>query len=106
MRNQVMWDIRDAQGLNTAEKAIMWVIESRGELFSTVETLAGNAGMGRSTFYAHRDGLVDRGLVRCSRRYGERQKLYTVDAAAVAALVPRRTRPDSGRSRELAAHPT
>ncbi len=88
MRNEVVWAIRDARGLTADEKAVLWAVETRGTAFGVAETLAGDAGVSRATFFRRRDELVTRGLLSARKVYGQRQLTYSVVSDSVRELVP------------------
>jgi hypothetical protein len=90
MRVLTMAAIRNARGLTSAEKAMLYTIESRGEVFSSAETFRGDCGMGRNKFYDVRGSLLDKGLVQAEVRRPRGTTVYRVDHEAVAAMTPMR----------------
>lgn len=93
MRNEVMWNLRDAEGLGIYEYVFLTVVESRGKLYSGREKAWRDMRMGRTKFYAVRDDLIERDLLVAEERNGT-TTIYTVNADVVASLVPPQTRPD------------
>ena len=88
MRNAVIWNVRDARGLNQDEKSLLWAIESRGVCETRWRRLADDAGdMSKDRFYRARNSLVAKNLIRVARKYDDVSK-YAVNADALAGLVP------------------
>lgn len=77
MRNEVMWAVRDAQGLSTNEKALLWAIESCGTAKKHWEGMAAMVGMSKDSFYRTRASLLSKGLIRTRRKYNSHTE-YTV----------------------------
>lgn len=69
MRNEVMWAIRDAQGLTIFEKVFLYTVESRGTMKATWKRAADDMGMGKNTFYRTRTALVEKGLILTERMF-------------------------------------
>lgn len=67
---------------------MLWAVETRGSAFGLVDTLADDAGLSRASFHRRRDSLVERGLLRQRKLYGNRQRTYVVDGDRVRELVP------------------
>lgn len=88
MRVMTMAQIRNARGLDSAEKSILYTIESRGEVFSKVEVFRADCGLGKNKFYRTLTGLKDKGLVNVTDRRPRGTTVYTVSDKAVASLVP------------------
>lgn len=70
MRPEVMWLIRDSRELTAPEKALLWAVESRGVAHGTWETVANDAGVGRTAFYRLRKELAQRGALEVRERPG------------------------------------
>jgi hypothetical protein len=91
MRVMTMAHIRNARGLKPEEKAILYTVESRGEVYSTRDTLLEDCGgMSKSRFYRHRNSLVAKGLLQAEVRRPRGTTVYRVNSEAVEALAPRR----------------
>lgn len=84
---QVIWDIRDAEGLDGLEKIFLMVVESRGVMKTTWQQAAKNMGMSKSTFFRVREQLVGKGLLLAVER-PHRVTWYTVVRDAIHARVP------------------
>jgi hypothetical protein len=85
--------IRDARGLDFSAKAMLCIIESRGEAFTSADRLRDDCGMGRNKFYDVRRRLIDAGLIDVTVRRPRTTTLYRVNHEAVAALVPSKEQP-------------
>jgi hypothetical protein len=83
MRNEAVWAIRDARGLNQDEKALLWAIESRGTAKVTWHKLADDAGMAKNRFYRTRTALIQKSLINVSRLYDSVSE-YKVNLEALA----------------------
>ena len=68
MNNEVIWAIRDAQGLNSKEKVFLFVTESRGELYGKWRRNATDMGLSKNHYYEARKSLLDKGLLLAVRR--------------------------------------
>lgn len=92
MRVKTMAHIRNARGLGPEEKAILYTVESRGEVYSTRETFREDCGgMGKTRFYRYRNSLLDKGLLQAEVRRPRGTTVYRVNSEAVEALTPRAT---------------
>jgi len=90
--HQTLWAIRDARGLSVYEKAFLFVVATRGVMFTIATKAAQDMGMGLTKFYAVRQALLSRGLISVrTRGQGNRTSrttMYTVNLEAVRALTP------------------
>jgi hypothetical protein len=90
MRVMTMAHIRNARGLGPEEKAILYTVESRGEVFSTRDTfLEDCGGMSKTRFYRYRNNLVAKGLLEAEVRRPRGTTVYRVNSEAVEALAAR-----------------
>lgn len=91
MRVMTMAHIRNARGLGPEEKAILYTVESRGEVYSTRDTFLDDCGrMSKSRFYRHRNSLLAKGLLQAEVRRPRGTTIYRVNSDAVEALAPNR----------------
>jgi hypothetical protein len=89
MRFMTMAHIRNARGLAPEEKAILYTVESRGEVFSSRDTLRADCGgMSKTRFYRYRNSLIAKGLLHAEVRRPRGTTVYRVDSDAVEALCP------------------
>jgi len=100
MQSGTIWIIRDARSLTGHEKAFLFVVESRGIMFSEAETARADMGLSRSTFYDVRKGLERKGLIDVRPRR-LKSTLYRVNVDALRALVPVKADPDDGNPFEF-----
>lgn len=87
MSVQTIWNIRDARGINANEKAFLFVVASRGVMFSEWQTAAADMGMSKDTYYRTRNALIKKGLVKEGLRK-DTTTVYRLEEKALAALVP------------------
>jgi hypothetical protein len=80
-----MFRIREAVSLSRNDKVFLFVVESRGRSFASVETLCSDMAMSRATFYRTRDGLVERELILVERRMNA-PSVLRVNATALRQL--------------------
>lgn len=90
MNGQTIWNIRDARQLNSNEKLLLMVIESRGQMWATVAQVIDDMGMSRSTFYKTRNDLKARNLIHVLTRGTNQTTMYRVNREAVRRLLPDR----------------
>lgn len=81
MRNEVMWAIRDASGLTSKEKVFLFVVESRGEMFTDWQDSARDMGLSKRGYYDSRASLLAKGLLTSTRRM-DSTTVYKVNADA------------------------
>ncbi|MDQ0793577.1 hypothetical protein [Streptomyces sp. B1I3] len=94
MSVQAIWNIRDARGLNQAEKTFLFVVASRGVMTSAWQTAADDMGMKKDKFFNTRKALISKGLVREGLRKDD-TTVYRLNEGALAALVPVKEKPDN-----------
>lgn len=87
MNNQTMWNIRDARGLSAGEKALLFVVESRGTSIASRKTLAQDMGVSVNTYDSYRTSLINKGLLRPTLRTGG-TTIYVVDADVLSTYLP------------------
>jgi hypothetical protein len=78
MRNEVIWGVRDAQGLTTYEKVFLYTVESRGTMKATWKRAADDMAMSKDTFYRTRSSLIEKNLI-LTQRMGSGVTAYTVN---------------------------
>lgn len=84
MNIEALWTLRDARGINSDEKAFLFVAISRGdELFGTWETNAADMGMSKNRYYRTRDSLLAKGLIEVARKYNG-SSVYRVNVDALS----------------------
>lgn len=87
MRVMTMAHIRNARGIGPEEKAILYTVESRGEVYSTRDTFREDCGgMSKTRFYRHRNSLLAKGLLQAEVRRPRGTTVYRVVSEAVEAL--------------------
>lgn len=89
MRVQVIWDIRDAVGLNRNEKLFLFTVESRGVYRRSKENSMAEMGMKIELWRKTRDSLLSQDLL-LSKPVREQPTHYRVNADVLAAYVPAR----------------
>lgn len=87
MTVQVIWNIRDARGINANEKTFLFVVASRGIMYSEWQTAAADMGMSKDTYYRTRSALIKKGLIKEGLRK-DTTTVYRIEEKALAALVP------------------
>ncbi|GAA3684264.1 hypothetical protein GCM10022237_48560 [Nocardioides ginsengisoli] len=80
--------VRDARGLDVYEKAFLFVVASRGEMFSRAEVAADDMGFSVAQFHKIADRLIARGLVVRQRRPGK-PSVYRLNLDALIELLPK-----------------
>ncbi|CAN5191102.1 hypothetical protein BH24ACT12_BH24ACT12_14100 [soil metagenome] len=65
---RALFAARDARGLDSKEKVFVFVVASRGLMFTSAETAAADMGMSRASFYRTRDALIRKGYLRVEPR--------------------------------------
>lgn len=96
MRNEVIWNLRDAEGLDIYEYAFLTIVETRGTYYASRERAWLEMRMSRATFYRVRTRLIERGLLVAVERDGS-TTTYRVDAEAVSQL-PKASLPEHSPS--------
>ncbi|QIG42067.1 hypothetical protein G5V58_04125 [Nocardioides anomalus] len=90
--HQTLWAIRDARDLDAWEKAFLFVVATRGLMFTTAARAAADMGMGLTKFYAVRKSLLSRALVSVTTRgQGNGSSMtttYSVNLDEVRKLLP------------------
>lgn len=81
VRIEVLFQIRDARGLNAKEKAFLFVTESRGIMYSKWDNAAADMGLSKRGYYDARASLLSKGLLIEDRNYNS-TTVYTVNADA------------------------
>lgn len=89
----MLWDIRDAVGLNRNEKLFLFIIESRGVYRRSKENSKAEMGMGIELWRKTRDSLLSRDLL-LSKPVREQPTHYRVNADVLATYVPVREEVD------------
>lgn len=84
--------IRDARSLDVYEKAFLFVVASRREMFTSAAVAADDMGMSRAKFHRVRDSLLTRGLIDADQRTN-RPSTYRVNLKQLGELVPRKDEP-------------
>ena len=93
MRVQVIWDIRDAVGLNRNEKLFLFTVESRGVYRRSKENSMAEMGMKIELWRKTRDSLLLQDLL-LSKPVREQPTHYRVNADVLATYVPAREETD------------
>ena len=65
---RALFAARDARGLDSKEKVFVFVVATRGRMFTSAETAAADMGMSRASFYRTRDALIRKGYLRVEPR--------------------------------------
>ncbi len=86
----VIFAIREARGLNVYEKVLLFIIESRGVLYTSARRTAQDMGVAESTYYKTVRSLQAKGLISSERAWGNdggpMPTRYRVNGEAVMRL--------------------
>lgn len=85
MRNEVIWAIRNAQGLSSFEKVFLYTVESHKDgMKKSWEKNAKDMGCSRDTYYRTRNSLLAKDLI-LSQRIQDGPTLYQVNLDSLTA---------------------
>ena len=94
MSTQAIWNIRDARGLSHEEKVFLFVVASRGVMFSEWQKAADDMGMKKTRYFKVRKALIEKDLIEEGRRMDD-TTVYRVKEDVLATYVPVKEKADN-----------
>ncbi|MFJ8790445.1 hypothetical protein [Streptomyces sp. NPDC102462] len=94
MSTQAIWNIRDARGLSHEEKVFLFVVASRGVMYSEWQKAAEDMGMKKTRYFKVRKSLIEKDLVEEGRRMDD-TTVYRVKEDVLATYVPVKEKADN-----------
>lgn len=81
-----IWKVRDSRGLDVYDKSFLMTVASRGEdgMWSTWDVACADMGFKKDRYYSSRKSLLEKGLIKATRRFDD-TTVYVIDDEALIA---------------------